>query len=214
MAWVRFDPGFTRHKKRLKVGASTNWLWVCSVDYCVQHLTDGHLPKEALPGLVPSLRGPALKAAVDQLLTVGAWEKNGSDYTVHAFLDYQESADQVRRAREAGKQRARRSRERGGSNAERAANVQRTSRVTNANPVHDSAVLSSAVTPPMVPPRRGPHPTTLTPDGFSRAAFRQDCPDPDWHGRCVIPDAPGPKPRVVQCPHHAALAKTSASSWP
>src|SRR5215470_3465502 len=44
----------------------------------------------------------------------------------------------------------------------------------------------------------------LDSNGFERSAFRRDCPDPTWRGRCVIPDHPGPKPIVHQCPYHAA----------
>jgi hypothetical protein len=240
MAWVRFDPGFTRGKKRLKVGASANWLWVCSVDYGVQHMTDGQLPAEAVPGLVPGLRGPALKAAIEALLGVGAWKRSGNDYIVHAFLEYQESADEVRSQREAGKARARRSRERGLGNAARAANPsgRNAERAANAGAVtpnvRDSAVLSCPGSPPTVPPSTAtgqavPLPTRdpRSPTGaFPPECFRTDCPDKAWHGRCVdqayAAAHPGAYPVQLstglakQCPAHRPAGPTTAvaTTWP
>src|SRR5262245_51396442 len=125
MAWVRFDPGFTRHKKRLKSSLAMNWLWVCGVDYAVEHLTDGHLPREALSTLSPLVQGRALRDATDALVTVGAWTSDAEGYLIHHFLDYQPSAADVRQQREAGKQRARdwRSRRNGERTANDEANV-------------------------------------------------------------------------------------------
>src|SRR5689334_22613412 len=112
MSWVRFDPGFTRNRKRLDASPTANWLWISSVDYCVQHLTDGFLPDTAVSSLVPSLGNRARGACVEELLQVRAWERRDNGYLVHAFLEYQDSAEHVRKQREAGKERAKRFRER------------------------------------------------------------------------------------------------------
>jgi hypothetical protein len=108
MAWVRFDPGFTRHKKRLKAGPIANWLWVASTDYCVEHLTDGILPREVVPTLIPGIPARQLRDAISTLLDQRSWEDHPDGYLVHDFLDYQESSSEVRRQRAAGRERAKR----------------------------------------------------------------------------------------------------------
>jgi hypothetical protein len=151
MAWVRFDPGFSRHRKRLKAGPVANWLWVCAIDYCVEHLTDGVLPGEAADTLIPGLPATQRKAAIERLMSLGAIVRHGDDYLVHDFLVYQESAAEVRRQREAGRERARHSRaKRQGYTPERAPNVPGTS-AERAPSVRNSPVLSCPDTPPTPP---------------------------------------------------------------
>jgi hypothetical protein len=208
MAWVRFDPGFTQHRKRIDAGPVASWMWVSSVDYCVLHMTDGLLPESAVPSLVPGLANRTRGAAVHALIESHAWEVRSGGYFVHAFLEYQDSADEVRRQREAGKARARRSRDRGRGNAERSGerHAERSAHVQEN--VRDSAVLSCAV-----PPLRSPQDTNgLDLNGYARDAFRTDCPDPTWRGRCVVPEHPGPKPILHRCPFHESQGRLHAAT--
>lgn len=122
MAWVRFDPGFSRHKKRLRSTIAMNWLWVCGMDYAVEHMTDGFLPKEVIGTLSPLIQGRLLKDTVAGLVRLNAWKEHEDGYLIHDFLEYQEAAAEVRRQREAGKQRARDWRR--GRNGERTPHVQ------------------------------------------------------------------------------------------
>lgn len=107
MAYVRFEPGFSRHPKRLKEGPVAAWLWACSVDYCVEHLTDGFLIAEAVPSLVPGLSKRERERCVSALLDTKAWELSPGGYQVHDFGHHQVSATEVRADRDAGKRRAR-----------------------------------------------------------------------------------------------------------
>lgn len=105
MSYVRFVPGFSRHPKRMKCGPVSSWLWACSVDYCMEHLTDGFLMSEAVPTLCSHITGPALKRAVDNLIKVGSWEPVPGGYQVHDYLRHNQSKAQVEADREAGRKR-------------------------------------------------------------------------------------------------------------
>lgn len=230
MAWVRFDPGFTRHKKRLKAGPIANWLWVASVDYCVEHLTDGRLPRGSCSALVAGVSRSALGRAVKRLLDVRAWERDGEDYIVHDFLEYQVSRKEVKRSREAGKERARKFREKhvistvshGVANvlvtepavltcpdikADASRNALRPPTYDPTDPGSFAAFLASQHPPDPAKPYNWRTPSTIGNDWreYPRDAFRFDCPEVKWRGRCVRPDFEGPKPADVrQCPAHRA----------
>lgn len=105
MSYVRFVPGFSRHPKRLKCGPVSSWLWACSVDYCMEHLTDGFLMAEAVPTLCSTITGSALKRAVDNLVAVGSWQPVDGGYQVHDYLRHNQSKSQVEADREAGRKR-------------------------------------------------------------------------------------------------------------
>lgn len=107
MSYCRFVPGFTRHPKRLKCGPISSWLWVCSVDYCMEHLTDGFLDDAVVPSLCSSVVGSALQRAVNNLVAVGSWERVPGGYHVHDYLQHNLSKAQVEADREAGRQRYR-----------------------------------------------------------------------------------------------------------
>lgn len=105
MAYIRFNPGFSRHPKRIKSGPVSSWLWACSVDYCGEFLTDGFIEDGAVPGLVPSLVGGALKRCIANLLAVGSWERVNGGYQVHDYLKYNLSKAQVQADQQAGRKR-------------------------------------------------------------------------------------------------------------
>jgi uncharacterized phage protein (TIGR02220 family) len=105
MAWSRFEPGFTRHPKRLKCGPISSWLWVCSVDHCTVYRTDGFLEAASVPALVPGLSAGTRKKAVIALLGVGSWEETAGGYRVHGYLEHNLSKAQAEEAAEAGRRR-------------------------------------------------------------------------------------------------------------
>lgn len=109
MAWLRLDPGFSRHVKRLRSSPAASWLWICSMDYCATYLTDGFVPDAAVPTLaaIPLRR---LQACVDQLLSVSSWELVEGGYFVHDYLEYNPSSMQVKSERESARVRSRKAR--------------------------------------------------------------------------------------------------------
>src|SRR5262245_13273237 len=105
MSYLRFVPGFSRHPKRIRSGPISSRLWMCSVDYCLTHLTDGFIPDEAIPLLTSNLTPSALKRATDNLLAVGSWEKAPGGYLVHDYLMHQPSKADVEADRAASRRR-------------------------------------------------------------------------------------------------------------
>lgn len=109
MPWSRFEPGFTRHPKRLKCGPLASWLWTCSVDHCTEYRTDGFLDRASVPGLVPGLSSAVLKKCVQSLVDVHSWEWDASrgGYLVHGYLEHNLTAQQVESDRESSRRRYR-----------------------------------------------------------------------------------------------------------
>jgi hypothetical protein len=105
MAFVRFVPGFTRNPKRIKSGPISSWLWTCSVDYCVEHLTDGFIDDAVVPSLCAGITGSALHRAVNNLVFVGSWERVDGGYRVHDLMQFNPTKDEVEADRAASKRR-------------------------------------------------------------------------------------------------------------
>ena len=97
MTWVRIDDNIVDHPKMVEVGHRGLALFVASLCYASKHLTDGFIPKSAVPGLLPDLRAPK---TADALVRVGLWDRVDSGYQVHDYLEYQPSAEDVRAKRE------------------------------------------------------------------------------------------------------------------
>ena len=51
MAWLKIESSVARNRKFVQAGPAPSWLWVCSLAYCQEGLTDGYIPREALPYL-------------------------------------------------------------------------------------------------------------------------------------------------------------------
>ena len=112
MAWSRLEPGFSQHVKRLKSGPIASWLWVCAIDFCTLHGTDGFVDSVALAGLCPSLRPAERKRAIKVLVDVGSFEERDGGVYVHGYLDHNPSKAQVEKDRAASRTRYDRWRER------------------------------------------------------------------------------------------------------
>jgi len=139
MSWVRFVPGFSHHPKRLKAGPISSWFWVCSVDFCMEHLTDGFIDDAAVPTLCPIVVGNARKRAIENLVAVGSWERVEGGYLVHDYLRHNLSKAQVEADQEAARQRHRRWQQGRGSSQPNAV---------------DNAVAEAHTTPLETPPQR------------------------------------------------------------
>ncbi len=97
MPWGRVDDHHYRHEKLgeldedLRKGCiALFWL---AISWCNDRLTDGRVPG----GTVRILGGDLAEA--DELVRVGLWERDGSAYSVHDFLDFNQSKEQVIRMR-------------------------------------------------------------------------------------------------------------------
>lgn len=89
MAWVRIDDGVPHHPKFLQAGPAAAWLWVCAVAYSQRQLTDGFVPQAA----VPTLGVTNARKLLDRLVAVGLMEHTALGWTVHDYLDHNDSRD-------------------------------------------------------------------------------------------------------------------------
>ncbi len=102
MSWFKLDDQFPTHPKVLRAGPDAAWLYICGGCYCAKHLTDGMIPKVAVPTL-STLRAHARLAAV--LVREGLWHDAGDDFEVHDYLVYNPSREKVENERRAAVER-------------------------------------------------------------------------------------------------------------
>jgi len=99
MAWLKIESSVARNKKFVKAGPAPSWLWVCGIAYCQEGLTDGFIPKEALPYL--GVKNSAQLAT--HLVKAGLWDEAPGGWRVHDYLDHNRSASDVAAIRAARK---------------------------------------------------------------------------------------------------------------
>lgn len=99
MTWVRIEENWHGHPKMLGAGLAAMGLYTWGLSYSSHYLTDGFIPKNALPGLVGTK--PAAKA----LEVFGVWEPVPGGWRIHDYLDYNPSKAQVEAQRAADKER-------------------------------------------------------------------------------------------------------------
>jgi HNH endonuclease len=97
MPWVRLDDRFHSNPKIRRAwrsDPSALGLYVLALSYAAGHLTDGAIPTVFVEDEIQS---PARRKKVVGILEeAGLWERNGSGWMIHDFLEYNESAEDVR----------------------------------------------------------------------------------------------------------------------
>jgi hypothetical protein len=89
--WIRVESSVARNKKFVKAGPAPSWLWLCGLCYCQEGLTDGFIPREALPYL-GTKNAPQLAAF---LVKAGLWDEVEGGWQVHDYLSHNRSAAEV-----------------------------------------------------------------------------------------------------------------------
>ena len=163
MVWTKLDDGFPDNPKLLraiaKVGDVAGWLWVCGINYCNRHLTDGFIQAEVIPRILVHKRPLDVAAA---LVASGCWDVVEGGYQVHDFLDHNPSRADVEASRESTRKRVqeyrgRRSRNERGGNASATPDVTRYSAVSTPA-VHTPSPLLSDPDPIRSQPTVAPRP--------------------------------------------------------
>ncbi len=100
MAWVRIHDGALSHPKLVSF---IDWrnpfdVWVWGLSYAQMHLTDGFIPKAALPN------STALRTAA-KLVDAQLWHDQGTGYQVHDYLDWNDSKATILRERKKSRER-------------------------------------------------------------------------------------------------------------
>src|SRR5690242_4591704 len=96
MPWVRLDDGYPEHPKVDRVGPLAAWLNVCAWAYCARNLTDGFVPAERVSRLA-AVQKPLELAK--RLVEANLWEQVDGGFTVHDYLAYNPSREQVLKER-------------------------------------------------------------------------------------------------------------------
>lgn len=136
MTWVRIDDQFADHPKVVGLSSDAFRLHVSAMCYCSAQLTDGRVTALLTRRLTWFVTDT--ESVTNELVTAGLWEKDGDDYMIHDYLEYNPSADEVRQQRKA--------------NADRQAKHRNSKRNTNRNGVSNALRNASVTAPPSPSP--------------------------------------------------------------
>jgi hypothetical protein len=106
MSWFRVDDKFAFHAKAVRAGNAAIGVWVRLGAWSSDQLTDGKLPGE----IAKVIAGPDV-GTLDRLCDVGLLEREGENFAMHDFLDWNPSgnikrkAERAVRPKQSGKQR-------------------------------------------------------------------------------------------------------------
>lgn len=102
MTWFRVDDTFHSHPKVLAADPAALGLWVVAGTWASANLTDGFVPAHVLPRLLPD-SGELAEA----LVTCGLWRRAKGGYRFHDWGDYNPRSVDVKRERDAARERMR-----------------------------------------------------------------------------------------------------------
>lgn len=112
---LKVDEQFPTHTKVLGLSHRAFRLHVTALCYCAANLTDGLVVKEALP-IIGAVSGRG-KVLTDELEQARLWVKIPVGWTIHGFLEWNQSKEDAQERRRIGKESAdRRWRARGNTN--------------------------------------------------------------------------------------------------
>lgn len=110
MTWVKLDDQFHTHPKIQAAGRDGRDLWLAGLCYSSANLTDGIIPKTAVP-IIAAMAGVKPSVA-KRVVDAGLWEDEGATFRVHDYLEHQSSKEKVEAERARTRQRKERFRER------------------------------------------------------------------------------------------------------
>ena len=90
LPWVRLETALPRNPKILDLVNGGNyraaWVYVCSIAYCGEHVTDGRIPRAALPFI------HARPADARALVAARLWVETDNGYALPDWAEYQIAA--------------------------------------------------------------------------------------------------------------------------
>ena len=123
MSWFPLEHGWHRNPKVYAQSIQARMMYVVSLSYCSEHMTDGEISSAALKMIAAEAQVP--ERTHKALISAELWEVVEGGWRVHDYLEHQPSAAKRRAAKEATRERVQRWR----GNASRNASPKR---VTNA----------------------------------------------------------------------------------
>jgi FtsZ-interacting cell division protein ZipA len=94
MTWFRVDDAFHSHPKVLATPPAALGLWVIAGAWSSANLTEGFVPDNVLPRLLPDAEGLAAS-----LCTSGLWRKRRSGYQFHDWTDFNPTREEALKLR-------------------------------------------------------------------------------------------------------------------
>jgi len=108
MTWVKLDDAFFQNVKVASVSKDAKLLHLSAMCYCASQLTDGKIPTPALKMIAAQADVDDYRAAVAELCHVNLWDNADGDLSIHDYLKYNPSKQDVMKGREAAAERMRR----------------------------------------------------------------------------------------------------------
>jgi hypothetical protein len=100
--WIRIEDTMPEHPKFLKAGPRASWLFISTLCWSARLLTDGKVPAEAFPRIMPE---PDIADLVALLVEIGLLEQTDDGYQIHNYEHYQRTRAQVEEDREKNRKR-------------------------------------------------------------------------------------------------------------
>lgn len=150
MTWFKVDDSFHSHPKVLATEPAALGLWVIAGSWSSDNLTEGFVPDHVLPRLLPD----SAKLA-RALVTAGLWKRMQGGYTFHDWTDFNPTAEQEKRKKQARAEAGRK----GGLASGKARSKPRSKPEANASPVASGLLEPPSrpvPKPPSVPPGMSP----------------------------------------------------------
>jgi hypothetical protein len=108
MPWVKFADDYLTNGKVKELDAYARLLDLCSILYSARELRDGEMSVTDVQTVATLAHVRHWKTAADQLVRVGRWLRNADgSYSIHDYLLYQPTREQVLAQRAADRQRKR-----------------------------------------------------------------------------------------------------------
>jgi len=107
MSYSRFALGFSRSRKITRLSDAAFRLWSSAIDYTREQLTDGFLDEKDLPVIPRGVAGTWKVAVVKEIVDAGLWIRVEGGWQIREFLDWQDSAAQVRAQKDKARERMR-----------------------------------------------------------------------------------------------------------
>lgn len=109
MPYQHLDDTFAEHPKVMDLSDRSFRLHVSALCYCSRNLTDGVLTERSVAVVCALTRGT--QRHIRELVVAGLWEQRDEGYEIHDYLEYHQTANEIKKQREQSTARKRRWRE-------------------------------------------------------------------------------------------------------
>lgn len=105
MRYLRFELGFSRHRKVHRLSDAAFRFWASAIDYSREQATNGELTAEDLEAIARCPMGAKRAAVVTELVAAKLWQVTDSGWQIHGYLNWQDNSEQVAQHRAEARER-------------------------------------------------------------------------------------------------------------